>query len=110
MHPRSFRPAAFVFTLVLALALIPLTLLRAAASQIMPPMIRALATGPTVTSIATEASDAATAAALGVTLSPPLAGAIGIATSPRYEVTNFKQPDVLSQIPTPPGPNNSNGS
>jgi hypothetical protein len=110
MYPRIDRLAALARPLLLALALVPLALSRAAASQIMPPLIRALANGQTVDTIATEASDAATADALGVTLAPPLSGAIGIATSARYEVTNFRQPDVLSQIPTPPGPGNSNAN
>lgn len=113
MYPRSFVPAAFAG--VLALALLPLP--RTAASQIQPPMIRVLEDGQVVNTIATEASDGATAAALGVTVAPPLANAIGNgtttnATSNRYVVTNFKQPDVLAQssIPTPPGPNNTNGN
>jgi hypothetical protein len=111
MSSRTYRPATLARALALALALVPLALSRAAASKIMPPLIRALANGDTVDTIATEASDAATAAALGVTLAPPLAGAIGVnATSPRYEVTNFEQPDVLSQVPSPVGPGNSNAN
>jgi hypothetical protein len=111
MSSRTYRPATLARALALALALVPLALSRAAASKIMPPLIRALANGDTVDTIATEASDAATAAALGVTLAPPLAGAIGVnATSPRYEVTNFEQPDVLSQVPSPVGPGNGNSN
>jgi len=107
MCSRISRPAA----LALALALVPLVLSRAAASKIHPPTIPALANGETVDTMATEASDAATASALGVTFAPPLAGAIGVnATSPRYAVTNFTQPDVLSQVPSPVGPGNTNGN
>jgi hypothetical protein len=106
MRSRIYRLAA----LTLALALVPLAISRAVASKIHPPTIPCLANGETEDTIATEASDAATADALGVTLAPPLAGAIGVATSARYHVTNFKQPDVLSQVPSPVGPGNTNAN
>src|SRR5689334_8954677 len=90
MSSRTDRWTATARAVALAFALVPLMLSRAAASQIQQPTIPALANGETVETIATEASDAATAAALGVTFAPPLAGAIGVnATSPRYTVTNF---------------------
>jgi hypothetical protein len=109
MYPSMDRLTPFARPLVLALVLVSLALSRAAASQFQPPMIPALANGQMVETLATDSSDPATAAALGVNLAPPLAGAIGVgATSARYQVTNFRQPDVLSQVPQPVGPGNSN--
>src|SRR5205823_1075661 len=75
-----------------ALALVLLVLAQAAADDERGRTIPAFANGERVLTVTTEASDAATAEALEVTLSPPLAGAIGLgATSARYHVTNFSQ-------------------
>lgn len=105
---RSGDRARLALAAVLALALVPLVLSSAAAQGGAPP-IPAFANGLPVLTVATEASDAGTAAALGVTLSPPLAAAIGAgATSARYQVTNIPQPPVLSQVPNPVGPGNGN--
>jgi len=75
-------------------------------NEIILPLVKGFHNGGEVFYITTEASDQGQATIDGSNFVPSLAFAG--ATIPLYHVTNFTQPNVLSAVPDPVGPQNSN--
>ena len=75
------------------------------------PLVTGFADGQTVFLITTDASDPGVASQTGVTLVPRLVNLIAAnATSNAYQVTNFDQPKIFTEMPSPLGPSNTNAN